>query len=314
MVLVALTSYPHTRPLTDGTITAGGLDLEFDPLTEGSIFPAFRKMARTQSFDISEFGISTALCAVEQGLPVRLLPVFVTRRFDHGGAFVRADSPVKSISELTAPRIAVKSYTVTDVVWSAGMIVEALGSLGGATWSVTSDEHLADQKLPPSATAVQGATPAELLALGEVDLIFDPKAGGAPGIRPLFPDERQAELEWFAAKGYVPPHHTVLVKESVLAAGSDAGAALFEAFVAAKQPFLRRLADGQDVLAEDGSSTGPRHDYGVERTVDLPRPDPLPYGLAANRAAVEDILVYLREMGLVSSSRDLEDFFVPISG
>lgn len=311
MALVALTSYPHTRPLTDGTVTPDGLKLDFDPLAEGSIFPAFRKMARSQCFDISEFGISTALCAVEQGLPIRLLPVFVTRRFDHGGVFVRKDSPVTALSELRGPRVAVKSYTVTDVVWSAGMLVEALGSLDGVTWRVTSDEHLAEQKLPASATTAD-ATPAELLARGEADVIFDPKAGGSPGIRPLFPDERAAELSWFAAKGYVPPHHTVIVRESVLAADPRAGAALYAAFAAAKAPFLERLAAGRDVIAEDQSSTGPRHDYGVERTADLRRPDPLPYGLAANLAAIEDVLKYLREMGLVSSSRAVEDFFVPV--
>jgi 4,5-dihydroxyphthalate decarboxylase len=311
VALVALTSYPHTRPLTDGTVTPDGLKLDFDPLAEGSIFPAFRKMARTQCFDISEFGISTALCAVEQGLPIRLLPVFVTRRFDHGGVFVRADSPVTALSELRRPRVAVKSYTVTDVVWSAGMLVEALGSLDGVTWRVTSDEHLAEQQLPASATPAD-ATPAELLARGEADVIFDPKAGGSPGIRPLFPDERAAELSWFAAKGYVPPHHTVIVRESVLAADPRAGAALQVAFAAAKAPFLERLAAGQDVIAEDQSSTGPRHDYGVERTADLQRPDPLPYGLAANLAAIEDVLTYLREMGLVSSSRAAEDFFVHV--
>ena len=313
MALVALTSYPHTRPLTDGTVTPDGIKLDFDPLAEGSIFPAFRKMARTLCYDISEFGISTALCAVEQGLPVRILPVFVTRRFDHGGVFVNQGSPATALSDLRQPRVAVKSYTVTDVVWSAGMLVEALGSLEGATWRVTSDEHLADQKLPASATHAH-ETPAELLARGEVDIIFDPKAGGSPGIRPLLPAERAAELAWFGAKGYVPPHHTVIVKESLLARDPQAGAALYSAFVAAKAPFLQRLAVGQDVIAEDESSTGPRHDYGVQRTADLQRPDPLPYGLAANRAAIEDVLRYLREMGLVSSSREVEDFFVPIPG
>lgn len=313
MALVALTAYPHTRLLTDGTIKPRGIDLEFDPLAEGSIFPAFRKMARTLRFDISEFGISTAMCAVEQGLPVRILPVFVTRRFDHGGVFVASDSPVCALSELRRPRVAVKSYTVTDVVWSAGMLIEALGSLDGVTWYVTSDEHLADQKLPASATHAD-ETPAELLARGEVDVIFDPRAGGSPGIRPLFADDREAELAWFAAKGYVPPHHTVIVQESVLARDPQAGAALQAAFEEAKAPFLRRLAAGQDVIAEDQSSTGPRHDYGVERTADLLRPDPVPYGLPANRAAIEDVLKYLREMGLVSSSREVEDFFVPVPG
>jgi 4,5-dihydroxyphthalate decarboxylase len=313
LALVALTSYPHTRPLTDGTVTPDGMKLVFDPLAEGSIFPAFRKMARTLCYDISEFGISTALCAVEQGLPVRILPVFVTRRFDHSGVFIQQGSPATSLSELRQPRVAVKSYTVTDVVWSAGMLVEALGSLEGVTWRVTSDEHLANQKLPDSATHAH-ETPAELLACGEVDIIFDPKAGGSPGIRSLFPDERAAELAWFESKEYVPPHHTVIVKESILARDPEAGAALYSAFAEAKVPFLQRLAAGQDVIAEDESSTGPRHDYGVQHTADLQRPDPLPYGLTANRAAIEDVLRYLREMGLVSSSRNIEDFLVPIPG
>jgi 4,5-dihydroxyphthalate decarboxylase len=294
----------------DGDVAADGIGLTFDPLENG-IFPAFRVMARTLAYEVSEFGISTALCAVENGLPIRLLPVFVTRRYDHAGVFVRDDSPIASVPDLAGARIAVKSFTVTDVVWSTGILLESLGSLDGITWQVTADEHLAGQELPDSARPVEG-TPAQLLAAGEVDAIFDPRAGGEPGIRPLFPDARAAELEWLAGKGYVPPHHTIVVRDSLLEKYPDSGRRLYSAFVAAKAPFLKRYADGVDVIAEDRSPTGARHDYGVETTEDLVGPDPMPYGLADNRRAVEDIVGYLKHMGLLSSSKSVEDFFVPV--
>ncbi|GAA5199859.1 ABC transporter substrate-binding protein [Rugosimonospora acidiphila] len=312
MPLVALTSYPHTRPLVDGAVRPEGLDLEFDPLVNG-IFPAFRVMARTLRYDVSEFGISTALCAVERGLPVRLLPVFVTRRYDHVGMFVREDSPVRSVADLAGARIAVKSFTVTDVVWSTGILLESLGRLNGITWQVTGDEHLAEQKLPDSARAVEGS-PTQLLRAGEVDAIFDPRAGGEPGIRPLFPDVREAERNWLATKGYVPPHHTIVVRESLLERYPDCGRRLYEAFRAAKEPFLHDFAGGVDVLAGDDSPTGPRHDYGVEKTEDLVGRDPVPYGLTANWRALEDIVGYLKHMGLLSGARPVEEFFVPVDG
>lgn len=313
MLNVALTKYPHTKELIEKSIPAKSFQLDFANLPQG-IFPAFRKMARSLSYDASEFGISTALCAVDAGLPIKVLPVFLTRRFDHGGIYVRESSPYSDIVDLANARIAVRSITVTDVVWSAGIMMENLGgSLHNITWYVTGDEHLANQALPPSAKLVPDKSTRELLAEGVVDVVLDPNAGGTPGLRPLFPDVKSAERVWQQLKGYIPPHHTFIITDAAIKRYPNSPQELFTALVQAKASFLEKYHNGMDVLAEDESVTGPRHDYGVEHTADLTGPDPMPYGFEVNERALQDIVHYMQEMGLLRQGKTATDYFLPMS-
>lgn len=305
----AITKYPHTAALPS---RLGARELAFEPLPNG-IIPVFRRMAREACFDVCEFGISTAVCAVELDFPLRVLPVFLTRRFDHRGILVKTDSPLRELSDLRDARIAVRSFTVTDVVWAAGIIMEVGGVLPDEmSWYVGGTEHLEQQKLPSMVVSAAETTPLELLESGSVDAILDPSAAGSHNVRPLVGDVRKAEQEWARRKGYTPPHHTVVIRQETVSEEPHLPCRLFREFVAAKEPFLKRLANGEDVLGEDRSVTGPEHDYGVGATSELLRPDPLPYGLAANRRALGDLLSYLQEMQLIGQGRAAEDYFLTV--
>jgi 4,5-dihydroxyphthalate decarboxylase len=308
---VALTRYPHTAPLVDGEVRPSTVALDFVPLT--SIFPAFRKMARGLEYDVSEFGISTAIQARALGVGFTPLPIFVTRRFDYDELFYDARSGISSPAELAGKRVALRSYTVTDAVWGRGALSDHFGFNGDSVeYVVTSDEHLEQAQLPSNCVLEPGADLSELLVTGAVAAILGHYAGDDPNIHRLIPEPRTLEQQWIANTGFIPVHHTVVVRDELLREYPDLAGDLFDAFVRAKEPMLERLAEGADLIAEDESPTGPLHDFGVLATSELIHPDPMPYGLDANRQVLEPFVRYCYDQHLIERPMELEEIFAPV--
>lgn len=308
---VALTRYPHTAPLLDGQVTPAAVELDFAPLT--SIFPAFRKMARDLEYDVSEFGISTAIQAKSLGVGFTPLPIFVTRRFDYDDLYYDTRSGISTPADLAGKRIGLRSYTVTDAVWARGLLTDRFGlETDAVTFVVTGDEHLAQAELPSNCELLPDADLSDLITSGQVAAILGRFQGDDPHILRLIPDVKRLEAEWIVTTGFTPVHHTVVVKDELLRANPDLAADLFAAFKSAKVPMLERLAAGADLVAEDASPTGPLHDFGVTSTSDLIRPDPMPYGLEVNRRVLEPYLRYCYDQHLIDTPLTPDEVFAPV--
>jgi 4,5-dihydroxyphthalate decarboxylase len=146
-----------------------------------------------------------------------------------------------------------------------------------------------------------------LVESGEVAAIMAPYRGSSPDVRALVNDPKSAELEWYERYGYIPIHHGIVVKNDALREHPDLASGLYDALVASKQVFLDRLAKGEDVL---GTMDRPRHAYGFETTAELVNPaDPVPYGIEANRPALEALLRYAHQQGTLSRPYEVEDLF-----
>jgi 4,5-dihydroxyphthalate decarboxylase len=308
----ALTRYLHTAPLVDGEVKPASVDLEFAELP-GTIIGAFRLMARDLAYDVSELGISTAIGAKEWGVPFTPLPIFVTRRFDYEWMYANEKTGVNEPKDLEGKRVALRSYTVTDALWSRGLLSDVYGvDLDSITWVVTGDEHIGQTKLPPNCELLPGADLAELLESGEVAGILAGYRGNAPQVRPMIADREEAERDWVKAMGAVPVHHTIVVQDEHLAANPGLAADLFDAFTRAKQPLLDRIAAGEDVLGDPAAGESVPHDFGVHRSADLIHPDPMPYGLEANRPGLEAYLRYAYEQHIISRPMAPEELFAPV--
>src|SRR4029450_8325526 len=79
----AIATYGHTKPLKDSTIQSERVVLEH--LEVSPITSAFRRLVRTLAFDISEMASSPSLRARAKDKPITALPIFLLRRFEHGG-------------------------------------------------------------------------------------------------------------------------------------------------------------------------------------------------------------------------------------
>jgi 4,5-dihydroxyphthalate decarboxylase len=110
-----------------------------------------------------------------------------------------------------------------------------------------------------------------------------------PAYPELIPDAARVEAAWFASTGIYPIHGMLVVKTDVLARHPRIARALFNAFLEAKNTYLRHLIGGQA-----GSPDDQRY-----RALSASVGDPLPYGIAANRPSIEALTTYALQQGLI---------------
>src|SRR5262249_3599036 len=248
------------------------------------IVGAFRRMCRQLEFDVCEMAITTYLTARAYGKPFTALPVFVMRQFHHAPIVCNASSGVASPKDLEGKRVGVRAYTVTTGVWARGILATEYGvDLDKVTWVVNDEEHVEEYQkaYPRNVVHEPGANFAEMVAKGELAAAIGAGKTDSPDVKPLIPNATEAEAAWYRKTGIYPINHTSVVKDSLLKADSTLGPRLFAAFTEAKAAFLARLASAKDLSAEEQTLARRRAVVGD---------DPLPYGLAKNRTAMEAVI------------------------
>src|SRR5215813_13220338 len=293
----AIATYPHTQSLKDGTVTAPGIQFEHLEITP--IIAAFRRMCRTLEFDVSEMAITTYLTAKAYNKPFTALPVFVVRQFHHSSIVYNVKSGVQSPKDLEGKRVGVRAYTVTTGVWARGILATEYGvDLSKVTWVLNDEEHVEEyhQKYPanvvyqPGAMVANGAL-AAAIGVGRVD---------SPDVKPLIPNAREAEALWYRKTGIYPINHTVVVKDALLQANPTLAPQLFDAFKEAKAAFLQRLSSGAELSGEEQALAQRRSLMGD---------DPLPYGLARNRPALQAVIQFAHDQQILPRLVSPEEMF-----
>jgi 4,5-dihydroxyphthalate decarboxylase len=118
----------------------------------------------------------------------------------------------------------------------------------------------------------------------------------------LIADVAQVEADWFRRTGIYPIHGLIVVKDEHIARNPWLPRSLMNAFVAAKRPYLENLKAGHGDSPEDKRYRG---------FLSL-MSDPLPYGMAANRASIEALVTYSLQQELIPSRPRLDQVFVDI--
>ena len=146
---IAIGSYGHTRAIKDSSIPIEGVDADFVEVVP--IIQAFRRMVRDVEFDICEMAPTTYMIARARGAPYIALPIFLMRRFHHGGFVVRPDAGIRQPKDLESKKVGVRAYSVTTGVWTRGIFVNEYGlDSSKVTWVVDDEEHVTTLKLPPN--------------------------------------------------------------------------------------------------------------------------------------------------------------------
>ena len=151
----AIATYPHTKGLKDGTVTAPGIEFEHVEITP--IIAAFRRMCRRLEFDVAEMAITTYLTAKAYNKPFTALPVFVVRQFHPSPIVYNVKSGVTSPKDLEGKKVGVRAYTVTTGVWARGILATEYGvDLSKVTWVLADEEHVEEyHKAYPSNVVYQ---------------------------------------------------------------------------------------------------------------------------------------------------------------
>ena len=312
---IAIATYGHTAAFKSGVTPAQGISPDFVEITP--IIAAFRRMVRDLEFDVCEMASATYMFAREAGLPVRALPVFTFRRFHHSGFVVHPDAGIRVPKDLEGKRVGVRAWSVTTGIWTRGILQNEHGvDLSKITWVVDDEDHVKNLQLPPNVVkAPAGRSLSDLMASGDLQAAFTanaglgragaPKAGWSATKQPvsyaeLFSDSARLEAEWFRNTGIYPVHSLIVVKEAVLEQHPWIAKSLFEALFQAKEIYLGQLRAGESVSDMD------EHYRKMAALVG----DPLPYGIGNNRPAIEALIHYSQQQGLLKQRPTPEALFL----
>jgi 4,5-dihydroxyphthalate decarboxylase len=293
----------NNAALKNGSVTPAGFTLAFEEVPV--LVQGFRRMVRDLEFDVCEMALTTYLCAREHGVRFTALPIFLVRAFHHGAILRHRVRSPRTPKALEGRRVGVhRGYTVTTGVWARAILQEEYGvDLSRITWTLTGDEHVASYEAPSNVVPIEpGKTIEQLLASGELAAAINIDADD-PSVAPLIENPLEAGFAAFAERGHYPINHLVVVRDDVLERYPDLAVALFDAFAESKRSYLERLRAGP---IEKPSST----DELYLRVLELGR-DPLPYGIAPNRAVLENLIAHARTQQILKKPVTVESLFAP---
>ncbi|MDR5832309.1 ABC transporter substrate-binding protein [Caballeronia sp. LP006] len=311
---IAIAEHPHTSAIRNGTIPIDGVDAEF--ITVRPQIGAFRRMVRDVEFDVCELAPTTYIIARAYGAPFVGLPIFVVRRFHHGGLLVRPDAGIRNPKDLEGKKVGVRAYSVTTGVWTRQVLIDEFGlDSSKVTWVVDDEEHVTQLKLPSNVMhAPEGSSLADMMAEGELAAGFGAAAGigrkGAPtggwqeveaDYPDLLPNAAELEADYYQRTGVYPMHGMIVLKDSVLAEHPWIAKSIYDAFDQAKKQWLERLNSGDATNASD------KKYLELQKIVGY---DPLPYGLAENLKTIETLESTAFKQGLTPRRMSIEELFV----
>lgn len=301
----ALVTRGHTQSLKDGTVKPRTFEFDFEEVPV--IFKAFRRMVRSQDFDICEMAMTTYLCARAFGKPFTAIPVFPMRAFHHGAIVYNTRAGIRSPKDLEGRKVGVnRGYTVTTGLWNRSILQHEHGvDLRKITWVLSGDEHVAEYRPPANVVPIEpGKTLERMLESGEIAAAIGVQVE-SPDVKPLIPNPKEAAVAALAERGLYPINHTVVVRNDVLDANPELAADLFDAFAQAKRIYVEQLRTGTE------ETRSPDNQAAMHQRVMEIAGDPLPYGIEPNRQMLDAILQYSVEQGILSKPFTVEELFAP---
>ena len=321
---LAFWNYDRTRPLADGTVKIDGVDASFE--SAKIVTEIFERMIADRAFDVSELGLTYFLRTFEMDDPPFLaLPVFPNRCFRHSAIYVNTDSGIETPQDLAGKTIGELAVYGHDAgVWPKGILSDAYGFkpersrwvIGGLDWPLGAIDfipHPHPDNVEES-HAEEGADLGQMLADGRIDALISADVPrcvleGSPRVRRLFPDYKAAERDYFRRTSIFPIMHTVVIKRELAAAHPGLARAVYDGFCRAKDVTVEHYRKSQIFMNMDVMV--PWFGDLMDENRQLMGEDGWPYGMAANRIAIDTFLRYFFEQGLCRRQLQCEDIFVP---
>ena len=318
---LACRNYDGTNAILGGVLSAPGLELE--PVEQVSVQGMFAAMYRGE-FDVSEMSLAELIYYTSRNQNDFIgIPVFPSRMFRHGFIVVRRDAGIDTPQDLVGKRLGFLRWVQTAAVWIRGMLTDEYGvTPKNSQWHAASLHHWDDGdtetsvRLPGGAVieVLQGEGSAADRAMralreGRLDMLGVtetqlPPLLADPSLKRLFEDYREVEARYFAKTGLFPIMHVLAVKKSVLERNPEVAPALFELFSRAKRQARQWYADLPSMVV-----AWRQHALDEERAVF--GGDPCPFGLDANRHAINTFIEYCEFQGICERNLSPEELFAP---
>jgi hypothetical protein len=321
---VACYEYDRVRALFDGTVKFNGVDASFESAL--ILSELFERMIRDRKFDISELGMTYYLRTLDfDDPPFIAIPVFPNRVFRHSAIYVNAASGIKKPQDLAGKAVGEFAFYGHDAgVWAKGILSDDYGVtpdqchwiVGGLDWPLKPVDFIPhphpaniDVTLAP-----QGRDLGSMLEAGEISALISgsvPKCvlNNSAKVARLFPDYKSVERGYYKRTGIFPIMHTVVIRRDLPAQQLDLARTIYRGFCAAKDGAMENYRKG--LIFNNLANMLPWFSHLIDEDRRVLGEDWWPYGMEANRKAVEAFLRYHFEQGLSKRRLTCEDIFVP---
>ncbi len=148
-----------------------------------------------------------------------------------------------------------------------------------------------------------------MLVEGEIDALIHPELiqpilDKDPRVTRLFPNYRDLETDYFKRTGIFPIMHTTAIKQEIVDKYPWVPLNLYQALEASKNAAYKRMENPRIVPLAWFRSF-------LEEQEEMLGPDPWIYGLGdVNRKALETLMQYSQEQGLIGRKLDLDELFI----
>ena len=321
---VGCTRYDHVRALFGGSVRIEGTDATFEDAK--IVSDIFEKMVREHEYDVSELGLTFYLRTLElDDPPFVAIPIFPNRQFRHSAIFINKASGIKRPEDLAGKTIGEFGIYGHDAgVWPKGILADDFGVtpdqsrwiIGATDWYMPPYNFV--PRPHPDNVDVRSVEPGQalgpMLESGEIDALISAVVPqcmmkGSDRVERLFPNYETVERDYFARTAIFPIMHTVVIRRDVLAAHPELAKSVYEAFLASKDMAAEEYRKG--LMEQHGQLMIPWFTPLFAKDVALLGEDWWPYGVKANRKALDAYLRYFHEQGLSQRRFSCEDIFVP---
>jgi 4,5-dihydroxyphthalate decarboxylase len=306
----AFGDYDRTGMLERGAIRPEGINLRIIRLNPPEIF---NRMSRFQEFDASEMSMGTHCYHLGAGeSPFVGIPAFPSRVFRHSMVYFNAASGIEKPGDLSGKRIAIREWGMTAVVWIVGILCEEFGlDMASVDWVGAVEPRVPIQL--PAGVRIRyikpGQTLSDMLASGEVDaaLLHQVPAcftAETTGAKRMFPDYKRAEIEYYRRTGIHPIMHCVVLRKDVYRNNPWALKSLYKALLSSRQKTIEALSDNGAL-----SAMVPFLPSAMDETREIFGENFWPYGIKANRATLEKLVLYAYQQGLTRRLLSIDELF-----
>ena len=324
MLDIAFWNYDRTKPLADGAVRIEGVEARFH--TAQVVTEIFEQMIRRRAYDVSELGMTYFLRTFSGGeSPFVAIPVFPNRCFRHSAIYINKGSGITRPQDLAGKIIGELALYGHDAgVMPKGILSDDYGVkpeqcrwiIGGIDFPLKPIDFVPQPH--PADVDVTWAAPdddlGEKLESGGIDALVSadvPKCvlEKSPKVGRLFEDYETVERDYFRRTGIFPIMHTVVLKRELATERPDIVRAVYQGFCDAKTVTSEHLLKG--MTFNNMAVMLPWTTNLVDEDRTLMGDDWWPYGMEANRTAVDAILRYHHEQGLTDRRFTCEDIFAP---
>jgi 4,5-dihydroxyphthalate decarboxylase len=315
--------YEHVRPLIDGTVPIKGVAPRFHTAT--IVSDIFERMVRGREFGVAELGLTFYLRTLDLADPPFIaLPVFLARQFRHSAIFVNRSSGIATPQDLAGKTVGEFAMYGHDAgVTAKGVLSDEYGVrpdqcrwvIGGFDWPMAPLDFVPQPHPANVAVMRAGADQAlgPMLDAGEIDALISADVPacvieGSPNVARLFDDYRPVERDYYLRTGIFPIMHTVVIRRDLAARYPSLARSVYDAFCEAKDVVAQRYRTGRSF--NHNGVMMPWFSALYDDNLSLFGPDWWPYGVAANRPAVDAFLRWHFEQQLSQQLWTCEDIFV----